>query len=103
MSLPHDAVGWSAVCDCSISWSYSNVMCNHLAEEESVICLKCVLAVFLTHGAYQLSIFCLPVRHFFCVKVSLFSQPSIKTYVVGAQKNRLIETVLLSTYNIFFC
>ena len=24
------------------------------------------------------------------------------TYVLGAQKNRLIETVLLSTYNIYF-
>ena len=23
VSLPHCAVGWSAVCDCGISWSYS--------------------------------------------------------------------------------
>ena len=23
MTLPHDAVGWSAVCDCGISLSYS--------------------------------------------------------------------------------
>ena len=23
MALPHVAVGWSAVCDCGISWSYS--------------------------------------------------------------------------------
>ena len=23
VSLPHGAVGWSAVCDCGISWSYS--------------------------------------------------------------------------------
>ena len=23
MTLPHYAVGWSAVCDCGISWSYS--------------------------------------------------------------------------------
>ena len=22
LSLPHGAVGWSAVCDCGISWSY---------------------------------------------------------------------------------
>ena len=28
------------------------------------------------------------------------SYVSIKTYVVGTQKNRLDETVLLSTYNI---
>ena len=29
-----------------------------------------------------------------------FSYPSVLTYVLGAQKNRLIETVLLSTHNI---
>ena len=23
VALPHGAVGWSAVCDCGISWSYS--------------------------------------------------------------------------------
>ena len=31
-----------------------------------------------------------------------FSYPSVLTYVLGAQKNRLIETVLLSTHNICF-
>ena len=30
----------------------------------------------------------------------IFSYPLVKTYVVGAQKNRLNETVLLSTQNI---
>ena len=35
-------------------------------------------------------------------KMKLFSYPSILTCVVGAQKNRLIETVLLSTHNICF-
>ena len=30
---------------------------------------------------------------------NLISNPSIFTYVVGAQKNRLIETVLLNTHN----
>ena len=37
-----------------------------------------------------------------CVKLRLFSYPSGQTYVFGAQKNRLIETVLLSTHNICF-
>ena len=23
MPLPHGAVGWSAMCDCDVSWSYS--------------------------------------------------------------------------------
>ena len=32
----------------------------------------------------------------------IFSYPSVWTYVLGAQKNRLIETVLLSTHNICF-
>ena len=29
MSLPHGAVGWSAVCDCGTSWSYS-LICDPL-------------------------------------------------------------------------
>ena len=33
----------------------------------------------------------------------MFSDPSVITFVLGAQKNRLIETVLLSTHNICFC
>ena len=37
---------------------------------------------------------------FFSVQWSLFSYPSFLTYVLGAQKNRLTETVLLSTHNI---
>ena len=36
------------------------------------------------------------------VKLLIFSCPWVITYVLGAQKNRLIETVLLSTHNICF-
>ena len=32
----------------------------------------------------------------------MFSYPPVLIYVLGAQKNRLIETVLLSTHNICF-
>ena len=35
-------------------------------------------------------------------KLEIFTYPSILTYVLGAQKNCLIETVLLSTHNICF-
>ena len=35
------------------------------------------------------------------VKLRIFSNPSVITFVLGAQKNRLVETVLLSTYNIY--
>ena len=31
------------------------------------------------------------------LKLHLFPNPSIKTFVLGAQKNRFIEAVLLST------
>ena len=40
--------------------------------------------------------------NFICVFFLLFSYTLILTYVLGAQKNRLIETVLLSTCNICF-
>ena len=36
------------------------------------------------------------------VKLRIFSYPLILTYVLGAQKNRLIETVLPSTHNMCF-
>ena len=32
----------------------------------------------------------------------IFSYPSVLSYVLGAQKNRLIEIVLLSIHNICF-
>ena len=35
-------------------------------------------------------------------KFQIFSYLLVKTCVLGAQKNRLIETVLLSTHNICF-
>ena len=38
-------------------------------------------------------------QKFFNIKLWLFSYPSVGTCVLGAQKNRLIETVLLSTHN----
>ena len=39
---------------------------------------------------------------FLWVKLRIFSYPSVLTYVLGAQKNHLNETVLLSTHNIYF-
>ena len=44
-----------------------------------------------------------PVKqNIFTIKLLLFSYPSVLTCVMGAQKNRLNETVLLSTHNICF-
>ena len=39
---------------------------------------------------------------FLSVKMYIFSCPSVSIYVLGAQKNRLVETVLLSTHNVCF-
>ena len=39
---------------------------------------------------------------FLSVKMLMFSYLSVLTYVLSAQKNRLIQTVLLSTHNICF-
>ena len=36
------------------------------------------------------------------MKLWLFSYPYVNLYVLGTKKNRLIETVLLSTHNICF-
>ena len=41
-------------------------------------------------------------QDFFTVQLLIFSYPSILTCFLGAQKKRLIETVLLSTHNICF-
>ena len=35
-------------------------------------------------------------------KIINFSYSSVLTYVLGAQKNRLHEKILLNTHNIFF-
>ena len=40
------------------------------------------------------------INNFLCIKLLIFSYLSVLMYVLGLQKNRLIETVLLSTHNI---
>ena len=40
--------------------------------------------------------------NFLSIKLYLFSYQSVKRYVLGAQKNRLIETFFLSTHNICY-
>ena len=41
-------------------------------------------------------------KNFECEIVNIFLPISFNIYVLGAHKNRLIETVLLSTHNICF-
>ena len=45
---------------------------------------------------------CLNKTKFLSSKLLIFSYSSVLTYVLGAQKNRLNETVLMSTHNICF-
>ena len=55
------------------------------------------------NAVFQSDLVCLcPYTKMFSIKLSIFSYPSVLTYVLGAQKNRLNETVLLSTHNICF-
>ena len=42
------------------------------------------------------------INKFFERKIVNISYPSVLTYVLGAQKNRLNDTILLSTHNICF-
>ena len=51
----------------------------------------------LTNGSHTS-----PGKDFFSVKLFLFRYPFALTCAFGVQKNRLIETDLLSTYNICF-
>ena len=41
-------------------------------------------------------------QKFLSIKQLIFSYPSVLTYVLGTQKNHLIETVLLNTHNTCF-
>ena len=50
----------------------------------------------------KINVIGLDKHNFFSVQLLIFSYPSILSYVLGAQKNCLIETVLLSTHNICF-
>ena len=43
-----------------------------------------------------------PDKQNLSIKLLIFSYPSVCTCVLGAQKNHLIEKVLLSTHNICF-
>ena len=56
--------------------------------------------------ALKIQVLYKPVRaldkQHFSVKILIFSYPSVLTYHVGAQKNHLIETILLSTHKICF-
>ena len=51
--------------------------------------------MFSRRGPHNISIIC-------SWQYAIFSFSSILSYVLGAQKNRLIKTVLLSTHNICF-
>ena len=52
LSLPRSAVGWSAVCDCCISWSYSLAFGFYWVDVQSYLILCCPV-----EGTVSLSLF----------------------------------------------
>ena len=65
-------------------------------------CLITLFSVNFKINAKSLTSLCLGLdKHiFFSAKFLMFFYPKFFNYVLGAQKNCLIETVLLSTHNI---
>ena len=76
---------------CFLSFSSTYTSEFGVSNASSVKNATCFMNLFESNTAIYLS-----------VKVSLFSYPSIKTFLSGAEKPCLIETVLLSTHSIFF-
>ena len=66
---------------------------NFNANEDANITMTAIAILVLCTGHYQAS-------SLVCLIKNKFAYFSTKTYVVGTQKNRLDETVLLSTQHI---
>ena len=89
-------------------WVQSALLCNC----QILVLLFCasllrIFADYTLQGLLGVTIWLCYVHRsrkteFLCVKLLIFSYQSVLRYVLGAQKNRLIETVLLSTHNICF-
>ena len=58
--------------------------------------------IFLKHVTCDHSITCLDKQKFPALNCKCFLTHKLKHIFLGTQKNRLIETVLLSTHNIRF-
>ena len=71
----------------------SLLACVQMATPQTPLCF----ILPLEHGYHSANL-----AKIFSVKLRLFSYPSVYKYVLGAQKNSLIKTVLLSTHNIFW-
>ena len=72
-----------------------SIMAEWIMEKHKYALLN-KLKVILYVSAYE------KINKILRVKMKFSSYPSVLTYVFGAQKNGLIETVLLSTHNICF-
>ena len=69
--------------------------CNHLFVAASI--MPALTQLPINHHLYDAML-----EKICCIKLGIFPDPSVLTSVFGAQKNRLIETALLSTNNICF-
>ena len=79
-----------------------NISDNFLIGNESFQQIKYHFITIAKHMTVRLSSIGPVKQKILSIKLLLFSYPSVLTYVLGAQKNRLTETVLLSTHNICF-
>ena len=69
--------------------------CNHLFVAASI--MPALTQLPISHHLYNAML-----KKFCSIKLRISPDPSVLTSVFGAQKIRLIETVLLSTNNICF-
>ena len=82
MFLPHDAVSWSAVCDCGLSWLYSITFCL-VRQTNSFICISFALfsqwysQIRTLKGDYRNEQKFPPVASLFKVRTSLKGKNSL--------------------------
>ena len=76
------------------NWKSHDVAIRHTTGMLHVKRIKSVVQKILSMAGHRCRL-----RNILSVKLQIFSYLSVVAYILGAQKNRLIETVLLSTRN----
>ena len=70
------------------------ITCNVLSSTSSTCALRCIISVYCINHSLD--------KHCLIIKIIIFSYTSDLTYNFGAEKNRLIATVILYTHSIMF-
>ena len=80
-------------------------VCNKLNFEDFIIKagFHRLWPIYMSKNCWLTRVFTAGTQSKFkSINLQIFSYQSVLSYVLGAQKNGLIETVLLSTHNIWF-